>query len=238
MQKRRIALVGEYDGRHVAHRAIDRCFSLTSSAPALSVEQRWLRTGQIAAGEDTPLRGYAGIWVVPASPYESPEGALWAIEYARTRQIPFLGTCGGFQHMVLEYARNVLGLTDADHQENNPATAFPLFHRMACSLVEKKEQVLFTQESQLRKMIGADTSMEGFHCSFGFNPRYASLLESGDLRVAAHSTTGDLRGVEHRKHPFFVGTLFQPERRALEGELHPIVVEFMRAAGSGSAGSG
>ncbi len=71
----------------------------------------------IASGE--ALAEYDAIWVVPGSPYRHPEGAFTAIRCARESSIPFLGTCGGFQHAVIEYARNVLGWQDAGHAETD-----------------------------------------------------------------------------------------------------------------------
>jgi len=64
--------------------------------------------------------GFDGFWCVPASPYRDIDGALRAIRFAREQRRPFLGTCGGFQHAVLEYARNVLGWADAEHGELAP----------------------------------------------------------------------------------------------------------------------
>ncbi len=73
---------------------------------------------------------------MPASPYASADGAFAAIRFARENARPFLGTCGGFQHAVIEYARNVIGITDADHAETNPGADMPLIAPLACSLVE------------------------------------------------------------------------------------------------------
>jgi CTP synthase len=81
------------------------------------VKYDWLATPSIASGE--ALAEYDAIWVVPGSPYRHPEGAFTAIRYARENSIPFLGTCGGFQHAVIEYARNVLGWQDAGHAETD-----------------------------------------------------------------------------------------------------------------------
>src|SRR5204862_344720 len=81
------------------------------------------------------LSPFDAIWCVPNSPYASMEGALCAIRFARESGRPFLGTCGGFQHTIIEYARNVLGFHEADHAESNPAAALPLISRLACFLL-------------------------------------------------------------------------------------------------------
>ncbi len=79
--------------------------------------------------------GFQGLLVAPGSPYESMEGALAAIRVARSRGVPLLGTCGGFQHVVLEFARHMLGVADADHAEYEPYASSTLFITpLSCSL--------------------------------------------------------------------------------------------------------
>ncbi len=225
----RIALVGDFNRTVTAHRAIDFCFGLARSQVDLQVEGFWLPTETIMAGDPSIFTNYHGIWAVPSSPYRNTEGALWAIEYARTKKLPFLGTCGGFQHALLEYARNVIGLKDAEHAELDPETRLPLLQRMQCSLVEQRQKVTVIGGTRFRAAYGADSGLEDFHCSFGFNPEYEHLLAGGELDIVARSEDGKVRAVELRGHPFFIATLFQPERRALEGALHPLVDGFFRA---------
>lgn len=103
----RIGLVGDYDPAVSAHRAIPIALELAGNSLDRTVDSRWLPTEQIR--ERSSVSEVDGIWCVPASPYRSMERALSAIRYAREPGVPFLGTCGGFQHAVLEYARNGLG---------------------------------------------------------------------------------------------------------------------------------
>jgi CTP synthase (UTP-ammonia lyase) len=225
-----IALVGDFDREKVAHRSIERCFALAKESKSLSVEPVWIATENIVPGDEGLLKSFQGIWCVPGSPYRNTDGALWAIQYARTRPVPFLGTCGGVQHALLEYARNVLGLKDAAHMEESPDTAFPLLRRMQCSLVEKSQKIIVVGGDQFRRFYGADSGLEGFSCNYGLNPDFEHLFQSTPLEIAARSEDGEVRAVELRGHPFFIGTLFQPERRALKGQIHPLVEAFYRAA--------
>jgi CTP synthase (UTP-ammonia lyase) len=227
MQTVRIALVGDFSPEVIAHRAINESMRLAGGA---HVEPHWLHTSSIQHGQ--PLESFHGIWCVPNSPYANTAGALWAIEWARTRRVPFLGTCGGFQHAVLEFVRNVLGRNDAAHAEMDPSTSFPVIAPLACALVEKSERILPTGHGRFTQWFGATPRSEGFHCSFGLNPTYEALLENSGLEVVARGDSGEVRAVELREHPFFIGTLFQPERTALRGELHPLVEAFLRAASS------
>src|SRR6266853_911141 len=124
----RIALVGDFNRQVLAHLAIEKCFALAREAGSIWVEPVWVATEDIIEGDERIFRNFRGIWCVPASPYRNTAVALWAIQYARSRPVPFLGTCGGFQHAVLEYARNVLGLKQAGHAEITPHSALPLIN--------------------------------------------------------------------------------------------------------------
>src|SRR6516162_8268284 len=112
----RVALVGDFDPSVVAHQAIPKALELAGAHHGVRVEGTWIHTSSISRAEDR-LSGFDGVWCVPASPYANTMGAIDAIRYARQQPRPFLGTCGGFQHALLEYAHNVLGMTDAEHAE-------------------------------------------------------------------------------------------------------------------------
>lgn len=217
----RIGLVGDFDASVPAHRAIP--LALEGRAEGV-----WVPTETILCAAD--LEQFDGIWCVPASPYRSMDGALTAIRFARETGLPFLGTCGGFQHAVIEYARNVLGWADAEHGEMSPEAARAVVSALACSLVETSDEVRFTPGSRLATAYGAPTSSEGYRCRFGLNPEFREALLSGSMRVAAVDAEGEVRGIELEGHPFFVATLFQPERAALAGRRAPLVDAFVAAA--------
>ena len=229
MRRARIAVVGDFDPDKVSHRAVEACFTRAGEFQALPVEREWLATGRVTPGDKSAFTNFQGIWAAPGSPYRNADGALWAVTYARTTAIPFLGTCGGVQHALLEYARNVLGLKDADHAENNPRTGFPLLQQMRCSLVEKSQNIVVERGTGFEKLYGADSGLEEFHCRYGLNPEFEHLFHRGPLEIVARAEDGEVRAVALRGHPFFVGTLFQPERRALKGGLHPVVEAFFAA---------
>ncbi len=224
----RIALVGDYNPSVTAHQAIPLALELAARHHRANVEAVWVHTSQMGDAETT-LATYDGVWCVPASPYANTQAALDAIRVARERAMPFLGTCGGFQHALLEYARNVLGLLDADHAETNPQASLPLISPLTCSLVEKEMEIVLAEGSLLRRSYGAPRIVEGYRCSYGPNPKYEQELFAGPLRITARDTDGEVRGAELAGHPFFVGTLFQPERKSLVGQLPPIVGDFVEA---------
>jgi CTP synthase (UTP-ammonia lyase) len=231
---RRIALVGDYNSSVIAHQAIPLALDLAADHHQATVEGVWVHTSKIDNAE-TLLADYDGLWCVPATPYSNMQGALDAIRVGRERAIPFLGTCGGFQHALLEYARNVIGMAAADHAETNPVASLPLIVPLTCTLVEKQGEIILTESSLLARSYGTLRITEGYHCSYGPNPQYVSDLFGGDFRATAHNLAGEVRGAELSGHPFFAGTLFQPERRALRGELPPLVRDFVGAIVRGNS---
>jgi CTP synthase (UTP-ammonia lyase) len=223
-----IGLIGDYDAAVPAHQAIPRALALAADVVAAPVDCEWVPTQEIT--DDSRVQEFDGLWCVPSSPYRSMDGALRAIRFAREQDRPYLGTCGGFQHTIVEYARTVLRWTDAEHAESAPNAARPVIIPLACALVEKTETIRFYQDSILAAAYGCTEATEGYHCSYGLNPAFLPAIVSSLLRVSAENRGGEVRAVELEGHPFFVATLFQPERAALTGKTPPLVAAFVRAA--------
>jgi CTP synthase (UTP-ammonia lyase) len=222
-----IGLVGDYNAAVRAHAAIPRALARAAEAAGVRVEPRWIASDAV---DDATLRACTAVWCVPGSPYVSMERVLAAIRFARERNVPFLGTCGGFQHAVIEYARHVAGLADADHAESNPDAALPLVAPLACALVGATAKVRLVPGSRLHRIYGADEAHEGYFCRYGLNPSLQQRILDGDLRVAAIDDEGQVRALELDGHRFFVATLFQPELAALDERTHPLVTALVRAA--------
>ncbi|QAX86461.1 hypothetical protein C2E19_22630 [Pseudomonas sp. DTU12.3] len=222
-----IALIGDYDPQVTAHQAIPLALGLIAEHLGQTVQFEWLPTEQIHA--DTSLEHFDGFWCVPASPYNSEDGALRAIRFAREQQRPFLGTCGGFQHAVLEYSRNVLGWSDAEHGETSPESERAVLTPLSCSLVEAVDSIHLLPGSIIAKAYETSQIREGYRCRFGVNPLFAQELLRDRLQAVGHDSAGDLRAIELKDHRFFVATLFQPERAALKGQMPPLVRAFVEA---------
>jgi CTP synthase (UTP-ammonia lyase) len=223
----RIGLVGDQDDKVSAHVAIPRALSIASGTLKCSIDFDWVPTEEIRT--EQRIARYDGIWCVPASPYRSMDGALRAIRWARERGRPFLGTCGGFQHAILEYTRSVLGWIDADHGETSPNANRAVIAPLACALVEKTDSIRFRAGSRIAAAYGRLEATEGYRCRYGLNPAFQSELFSGRLRATAKDAADEVRAIELEGHPFFVATLFQPERAALENRLPPLVAAFVTA---------
>lgn len=228
MQALRVGLIGDRDDSVVAHRAIPLALAMAAETTATLVEVSWIGTDTIGKGE--ALNDFDALWCVPASPYRSMDGALTAIRHAREGGIPFLGTCGGFQHAVVEYARNVLGWADADHAETAPNAARPVIVPLLCGLVEVQDRVHLLPGSRIAAIYGKDTIQEGYHCRYGLGSGFSEAIAGRNLRITAVDDQDDARALELDGHPFFIATLFQHERAALNGVCPPLVKAFLQAA--------
>ncbi|MFD4691582.1 hypothetical protein [Streptomyces sp. NPDC058463] len=216
----RLALVGDRSDRVPAHARFDELI------PHFGVDVDWLPSATVTDA----IAEYDGIWVVPGSPYVSQANVLLAIRTARTLGIPYLGTCGGFQHALIEYARNVLGIKDAEDVQYDADASTQLIVPLACSLVGETAPLHFAPDSRLASAYpGVESTVETYHCKYGLNPAYEDKIRSGSLRISGWDGEKAPRAVELPGHPFFVGSLFQPELSSTPAQLHSLIRVFLRA---------
>lgn len=222
-----LLMLGEYDPEAELHRATDAAISHAAAKLGQPVRSTWVSTADISASQLTQADG---LWVAPGSPYRNLQSALDAIRVARQSYLPCLGTCGGFQHMVLEFARNVLGFCDAAHAEYDPYASRLFINELACSLVGRTMDLSLQAESRVAAAYGTLTAREQYYCNFGVNADFVAMLDSDCLKMVGSDSEGEARILEHRSHPFFVGTLFVPQISSRPGSPHPLVVAFLNAA--------
>ncbi|MGW7314267.1 CTP synthase C-terminal region-related (seleno)protein [Streptomyces sp. NPDC054865] len=227
----RIALVGDRSPHVTSHARVPVLLDSLAARDGIVLDAYWIPTADAgAAAAAGTLARFDAVWVLPGSPYADEAGALAAIRVAREEGIPFLGTCGGFQHALLEYARNVCGLPDAAHAENDPGAGDPLIAPLACSLVGHEGLVRAEPGSLAESALGAERTMERYHCDYGPAPRHLPALAARGLRLSGHDEDGQVRVAELPGHPFFLATLFQPELSGDGTRPHPIVRAFAAAA--------
>jgi CTP synthase (UTP-ammonia lyase) len=220
-----IGIIGDFNPANPTHIATNAGIEHAAGALGESIQPVWLATD----GKHDLAKCH-GLFGSPGSPYRSLEGALAGIQYARENNVPFLGTCGGFQHLVIEYARNVMGFAAATHAESDPDAACLFVTRLSCSLVGKTMDVAIAPASRAAAAYQADHASEQFYCNFGLNPQYRDELEKHGLRITGTDQDGEVRIVELPAHPFFIGTLFVPQARSTAANPHPLLIEFCRAA--------
>jgi CTP synthase (UTP-ammonia lyase) len=158
-----IGVIGDFKPGNVTHKTLD------ASLAHAGAEWQWIPTTEVPAADELEAR-YSGLWVAPASPYRDMNGALSAITTARERGVPLVGTCGGFQHVIVEYARNVLGVSDAEHAESSPDADSLVVTPLSCSLVGLSHPVHLEPDSRAAKLYGTVDTIEDFYCNYGLNP--------------------------------------------------------------------
>jgi CTP synthase (UTP-ammonia lyase) len=228
----RVALVGDRSGNVQAHARIPVIIDALLAREGIALDPYWIGTLDAV---DCDLAGFDAIWVTPGSPYESQAGAVAAIRTAREAGIPFLGTCGGFQHALIEYARDVCGLAGVEHAEVTPDAAEHLIVPLECSLKGHEEAVMVVPGTLAAKILGPGRRTERYNCAYGLNPEYLEVLTDGGLRFSGFDDSGAVRIAELPGHPFFMGTLFQPERQDDRSQPHPVIRAFAAAAGQRAA---
>jgi CTP synthase (UTP-ammonia lyase) len=230
----RIAIVGDHQPDHETHPATAASIGHAADHHGRDADAVWLPTPDLDGRAADVLAGYDGIWIAPGSPYASMQGALDAITYARTTGVPLLGTCAGFQHIVLEVARNVCGFRDGAHAESEPDAPALIVTPLACSLVGQTFTVRPVPGSLAAIAYDTEEAEERYYCSFGLNPDYVEPLTAAGLRVSGVDQDGEARIVEMWTHgpggPDITGTLFVPQMRSEPGRPHPLIESFVRSA--------
>jgi CTP synthase (UTP-ammonia lyase) len=223
----RIALVGDRSANVRAHARIPALIDALLQRDGIALDPYWIATADAAACD---LSRFDAIWLAPGSPYDSADGAITAVRTARERRIPFLGTCGGFQYALLEFARDVCGLPAVENAEVTPEADEHLIVRLECSLKGHEEAVMIVPGTRAAKISGPGRRTERYHCDYGLNADYLDRLSQGGLSFSGFDDDGQVRIAELPGHPFFVATLFQPELHGDGSQPHPIIVAMAQAA--------
>ena len=227
MMKHRIAIIGEYYENFAPHTSLNQ--SLDYLKDQFAFEYEWIETEAVESEGDRRLENYAGIWSAPGSPFKSLGGALYAITYARVKNIPHIGTCAGFQHAVIEIARNILGIEDAQHEEYDAGSSHLFINRLACSLAGKTMDVYLKSGTLAHRLYGMDQTKENYYCNFGINPAFKRYLVHPQIAVSGVDQDDEIRIIEIPGLKFFMITLFVPQTRSRPGAPHPLIKGFVKA---------
>jgi CTP synthase (UTP-ammonia lyase) len=225
----RVAVIGEHHAGHEPQDAIATALAHSAAAERVVIEHEWVATPELETDAGGRLSGYDAVWCAPGSPYLSLDGALAGIRWAREHDVPFIGTCAGLQHSVIEFARNVLGVRSAQHAEYDPRASDLFIDELLCSLVGQTMSIRLVDDA-VRAIYGGSEATERYYCRFGVNPVHRPALEAGGLATAGvDATDGDVRIVRIPAHAFFVATLFVPQTASTPERPHPLVTAFVRA---------
>jgi CTP synthase (UTP-ammonia lyase) len=223
MATAKLALVGDRSPSVRAHARVPQLLDALRVRDGIVVDPYW-----IPSTEADELEAFDGIWVVPGSPYTDPDKVVAAVKTARLNGIPFLGTCGGFQHAILDLAENLAGIDTPRHAEYGIEDG-AIIVELECSLVGHEGPIVYTPGTLIAKIAGVERSLERYHCSYGIATDSIATLEAAGVIFGAHDQDGAPRALELRDHPFFLGTLFQPELAGDGTRAHPVIRAFAEA---------
>jgi len=232
----RVALVGERSAAVRAHARYSPLLEALWQRAGIAVDAYWTSTADLGELSDF-LGRFDGVWLVPGSPYRSEAGALAAVRTAREHGVPFLATCGGFSHAVLEFARAVCGLADAVHAENaeNGPGGRRLIVPAARPLAGHERRIRLRPGSLAERAMGSGSTTERHRSGYELDPAHVPVLESHGLWFTGHDDGGVPRIAELPGHRFFLAAAFQPELAPDRVAPHPIVRAFAEAAAGAAA---
>ena len=236
---KRIAVIGDYNPKEESHRLILESIKDAAAEIQSETEAQWIMSDALdVSGEH--LKHFDGFWFAPGSPYRNADNVLSAIQYARENRVPALGTCAGFQHMVIEFARNVLGYQDANSSEMDPDTPHNVIDMM-------EEQKTITQMggtmrrgayecelvtgSRTWQAYGEETLIRERHRHrYEFNNQYMDEFEQHGMHCVGINPEADLvEIVEIPTLKWYIGTQFHPEYSSTVLRPHPLFMSFMKA---------
>ncbi len=241
-RKATIAICGKYVTLPDAYKSIIESFVHAGIENNARIELKWINTEKITGRKEahTHLNDVDAILVPGGFGERGIEGKLNTIEYARTGNIPFFGICLGLQCAVIEYARNVVGLKNANSTEFDPDTPYPVIHIMEnqLSVVNKGGTMrLGAYDCDLKegtaafRAYGMKRISERHRHRFEVNNDYREQLENAGMTISGINPQESLvEMIELPDHPWFVGCQFHPELKSRAVRAHPLFREFVRMA--------
>lgn len=237
----RIALVGKYTALPDAYKSIVEAFVHAGAINEVKVKVEYVNAESVNDSNAAEiLGGWDGILVAPGFGHRGVEGKLAAVKYAREQKVPFLGICLGMQCAVIEFARNVLGYTDATSTEMETPTEHPVI-----DLMEGQKNVTdkggtmrlgaypchVKRDSHLFEAYGQEVIYERHRHRYEFNSSFLADFEAAGMKATGvNPETGLVEAVEIAEHPWFVGVQFHPEYKSTVKNPHPLFVGFVAAA--------
>jgi len=237
----KIGLIGKYIELKDSYKSIIESLIHAGVANDCKVKIEWIHSESLTDDNvDYKLKHLKGILVAPGFGSRGIEGKINAIQYARVNKIPFLGICLGMQCAVIEFARNVLNLQDANSTEMDAFTSSPVI-----DLLEAQKKIT-NKGGTMRlgaypcNIIENTKAYEIYQCKeiserhrhrYEFNNEYIKDFEKAGMKASGLNPTGNLvEIVELQNHPWFVGVQFHPEYKSTVVNPHPLFINFIKAA--------
>jgi CTP synthase len=242
-KKLRIACVGKYTDLDDAYISVNEALKAAALSICREVEIIWVNSEKLTK-KDSPewkkVRSSAGILVPGGFGERGIEGKILVAEFARKKKIPYFGLCLGMQILVIEFARNVLKLADANSEEFNPKSKNPVINFIPNQRKLRKKggtmrlgayRCELQPGSISRKLYGKKFVSERHRHRYEVNNGYRDVLETAGLRIAGNNPEGNLVEISEIKgHPFMLGCQFHPEFLSRPFRPHPLFLGFIKAA--------
>ena len=236
-----IAVVGKYVELHDAYLSHTEAFHHCQGHLGVDLHLQWYDSEDIPRNPSLQARleRSDAILVPGGFGARGVEGKMRAVEIARSRGIPYLGVCYGFQIAAVEFARNVLGLASANTTEIDPATPDPIvcllegqrsLSELGGTMRLGAQRVALAPGSRLLEIYGKNEIWERHRHRYEINPAYIDRFRTHGLAVTATAVDGRVEALEIRDHPFFVGVQYHPEFLSRPEAPHPLYLGLVRAA--------
>ena len=236
-----VGLIGKYIELQDAYKSILESFIHAGAinecqVQVINIHSEYITNENVAE----KLAGLDALLVAPGFGHRGIEGKIAAVKYARENKLPFFGICLGMQMAAIEFARNVLGLKNANSTEMNPNTEHPVI-----DLMDEQKKVtskggtmrlgaypcVIDQHSLAYQIYGKEEISERHRHRWEFNNNYLSDFENAGMAASGKNpATGLVEIIELKDHPFFIGVQYHPELKSTVEEPQPIFVQFIKAA--------
>lgn len=226
----KIGIIGDFEPGRPSHKATNDALKHSADYLQLNCEIEWIPTDKLADDAVRSLSPYDGLWCAPGSPYKSMSGALNGIRFARENNIPFIGTCGGFQHAALEYAKNKLGINIIGDKDSDPYESNLFISQLSCSLIGETKEIYICKDTFVFNIYKETKITERYNCSFGLKSDFQELLSGNGMQIAGMDGNKEARILEIPQNRFYVATLFQPQLSSTPSNPHKLINAFLYGA--------
>ena len=240
-KKIEIALVGKYVSLQDSYKSIAEAFIHAGAHEETEVKLRWIYSGDLTPDNlAESFKGIDGMLIAPGFGDRGIEGKILAAKYARENNIPLLGICLGMQIMTIEFARNVLGLKDANSSEFDLTTKNPVI-----SIMEEQKNIVekggtmrlgawkcqLKPNSKLFAIYGSKNISERHRHRYEFNSEYLEDFEKNGIQASGvNPDTKLVETIELQNHPFYIGVQYHPEYKSTVATPHPLFIALVKAA--------
>ncbi len=236
-----IGLIGKYVELHDSYKSITEALIHAGASNETKVKVRWIHSEELTPKNvSKKLSGLNGVLVAPGFGDRGIEGKIKAVQYARENNIPFFGICLGMQMAVIEYARNILKLSNANSTEMNENTSHPVI-----GLMEEQKNITdkggtmrlgawncqIQKDSKVFEAYQNELISERHRHRYEFNDQYLQQIQDAGMKATGvNPKTGLVEIIEIPSHPWFVGVQYHPEYKSTVLNPHPLFIQFVKAS--------